>query len=560
MSSEISDLYLETIRSLVLAIEARDPFELQHTANVERLALAIGRKMNFSTIQMEGLRTAALLHDIGKLGVPEYIRMKPGELGAYEFSRLRSHPVLGQRMLQAIDYPWPIGKIIRSHHERWNGSGYPDGLKGNDIPLESRILRVADIYDGLTSDRPNRTGVDPKYAVEFIRQSSGIQFDPEVVRAFEQVAAENDLPVGNDYTHFGQLHEELGVGGSAVEDISRASSEFVAMFDIIQSATSSLNIEELLPLLGRKIRTVVDCSLCVIFLHDEDSDLLHVRIAQGVGAEHFIGLTVPAGRGLTGMVAQTQEGLISECNASELSRMGCGVTDPAQMVEFRSLLIVPILCDHNLIGTINLYHEVPNAFDEECLDLMNALSPQVGRAIRNSLLFERTKEFALTDMLTGLHNARYLLIQLEHELNRTKRSDGQVSILSLDLDNFKAINDTFGHLHGDIALQRMAQMFLEQVRSYDLVSRYAGDEFVIVLPDVKKQEAIETAERIRNAVDGMDPYKRDGKEISLGVSIGVATYPEDSLDVRGLVVLADERMYMDKRRRKEASGLRVASL
>jgi diguanylate cyclase (GGDEF)-like protein len=191
---------------------------------------------------------------------------------------------------------------------------------------------------------------------------------------------------------------------------------------------------------------------------------------------------------------------------------------------------------------------------------MNALSPQVGRAIRNSLLFERTKEFALTDMLTGLHNARYLLIQLEHELNRTKRSDGQVSILSLDLDNFKAINDTFGHLHGDIALQRMAQMFLEQVRSYDLVSRYAGDEFVIVLPDVKKQEAIETAERIRNAVDGMDPYKRDGKEISLGVSIGVATYPEDSLDVRGLVVLADERMYMDKRRRKEASGLRVASL
>lgn len=567
MSNEISDLYLETIRSLVMAIEARDPFELQHTANVEQLALAIGRKMNFSADQLEGLRAAALLHDIGKLGVPEYIRMKPGELGAYEFSRLRSHPVLGQRMLQAIDYPWPIGKIIRSHHERWDGTGYPDGLKGEDIPLESRILRVADIYDGMASDRPNKPGVDQKYAIEYIRQFAGIQFDPMVVEAFESVAVDSNLPVGNDYTHFGQFHETeqgklsgMAVSASAVEDISRASSEFVAMFDIIQSATSSLNIQELLPMLARKIRLVIECSLCVIFLHDENSDMLHARVAQGAGSERFEGLSVPSGRGLTGMVAQTQEGLISKCDQTELSRLGWEISEETPQIAFKSLLIVPILCDHHLIGTINLYHVVPNAFDEECLDLMNALAPQVGRAIRNSLLFERTKEFALTDMLTGLHNARYLLIQLEHELNRAQRTKGSVSILSLDLDNFKAINDTFGHLHGDIALQSMAQMFLTQVRSYDLVARYAGDEFVIVLPNVTKEGALETAERIRNAVDGMEPYKRDGVEISLGVSIGVASFPEDSQDVRGLVVLADERMYMDKRRRKSSGQLKIASL
>jgi diguanylate cyclase (GGDEF)-like protein/putative nucleotidyltransferase with HDIG domain len=556
---KLADLYLATIHSLIGAIDAKDRFTRQHTVNVAKLAVAIAHRMNLSHSEIEGLETAAMLHDVGKLGVPEHILLKPGKLDSEEFAKIRNHSALGQKILNTVDFPWPVGAMIRSHHERWDGTGYPDGLKGDEIPLGARILCAADVYDAMTSKRSYRPSNTPQEAIRYIRSASGTHFDPGVVRAFEHVIANGELP-GVDRDAIGEAVDQAAaetseaagekVMASLAEDISRASSEFIAMFEIAQSSSTSLNMSEVLSLLAGKIKSMIPSSLCAIFMGDEQSDKLHAKIAVGVNSPYFEGGRTSMGQGLTGMVAETGEGLIAEYDRNDVMlRQLFG-----QWIELRSVMIAPITMRDVVIGTINLYDTKQDAFSNEDLHLLTTVAPQVGKAIQNSLLFEETKESALTDILTGLHNSRFLFIRLEQELSRAKRLLKPVSVLGLDLDNFKLVNDTYGHQQGDVVLKEIGQLFLSQVRDYDLVCRYAGDEFIIVLPDADTPDGNETSQRIKSAID---EYKLPGahnRDIGLGVSIGVATYPQDGQDVHTLIACADKRMYEDKEYRKRSAA------
>jgi len=562
-----ADLYQVMAHSLVAAVDARDRFARAHTANVTKLTLSIARRMDIPADGIEGLRIAALLHDIGKLWVPEHILLKPGKLTPDQFDKIKNHPALGQKILSGVSFPWPIGGVIRSHHERWDGSGYPDRLEGEEIPLGARIVCLADVYDAMTSKRSYRASNTIEQTIKYIRSAAGTHFDPVVVRAFERVIADGDLP-GAALCMIGDADRRLHGGSLPTQDQTRAgdtsnmdddvfstSSQFIAMFEIAQTANTSLDLEKMLYLLASKIKSMVSCSLCVIFLHEKDSDQLEVKIALGVNAQYFEGGRTAIGReqGLTGATAETGEGMITQYDTSD-------VTLPAFLkpwvkvedwVELRSAMVVPLTWGDTVIGTINLYHANPNAFSDEDFCLLTAVAPQISKAVQNALLFKQTTESALTDVLTGLHNARYLFARLEQELNRAKRLGRPVSVLGLDLDNFKAVNDTFGHQQGDAVLREMAKLFLSQVRDYDLVCRYAGDEFVIVLPDASRSEALETARRIEAAVDAHKPYGQNDKKVRVGVSVGAATYPDDGHDIRTLIARADVNMYAGKRRRKE---------
>ncbi|MHB0912050.1 MAG: sensor domain-containing diguanylate cyclase/phosphohydrolase [Armatimonadota bacterium] len=516
---ENQDYYIDAIRSLITAIEAKAGMDLSHTHNVERLSLALAEKLDLPEIELEGLRMAAIMHDIGKLGVPEHIRMKPGTLNPVELARVQGHSALGQRILAGIRFPWPIQAMIRSHHERWDGTGYPDGLKGAEIPIGARILCVADVYEAMTSHRPYRDGISPEDAVKYIQCTAGSHFDPAVASALGELAVEGRLP-------------EIGERGTPSEDpsevISKANSEFIAMFEIAQAASTSLNPDEMIPLLAAKIKKIIPCSLCMIFLADKSGEM----VAQGDDSRALKTL----GRELASIVATTREGAITETSGN-----------------YKSAMAVPIICDDAVLGTINLYHRKPDAFSGESYRLFSSVAAQAGRAIHNALLFAHTKESALTDGLTGLSNARYLLVHMEQEVSRAKRLGKPVSVLGLDLDNFKAVNDTFGHPHGDTVLKEFSQLLLAQVRSYDLVARCAGDEFIIVLPDTSRSEADETASRIKNALDACRLCRVGDKEVHIGVSIGIAAFPEDGNEVRTLIARADERMYSDKRAGKTAA-------
>ena len=555
---KLADLYLSIVYSLVAAIDARDRFTRTHTTSVTKLALSIARKMNLPPFEMEGLKMAALFHDIGKIWVPEHILLKPGRLNPDQFAKIQHHPGLAQKILDKVNFPWPVGRIVRAHHERWDGTGYPDRLKGEQIPLGARILCLADVYDAMTSKRSYRASISVQETLRYISDATGAHFDPAIVRAFEQMIADGDLRG----VHRNMMAEVTGDSAASAhaktedlyvdDEVSRTSSEFVAMFEIAQTANTSLNLEKMLYLLAGKIKSMISCASCVIFLRDKESDQLLLRIALGANAQYFEGGKTTIGQGQTGSVVETGKGTIAEYDRRDA--MLPYFLEPwaklDEWVELYSTMIVPITGGDGIMGTINLYHTKQNAFSEEDFRLLSAVSPQIGKAIQNAMLFKQTTESAMTDVLTGLHNARYLFTRLEQELTRAKRLNKPLSILGMDLDQFKAINDTFGHQHGDLVLREMAQMFLSQVRDNDLVCRYAGDEFVIVLPDTDRVQALETARRIEMVVDAQKPYKQNDIQIRVGVSIGAATYPEDGQDVRSLIARADVNMYSDKKRRK----------
>ena len=197
---ELSELYLATIKSFALAVDAKDPYTHQHVLRVQHYAVAIAKEMGLTGDDLEAVSTGALLHDIGKLGVAENVLLKPGKLTREEFEEIKQHPEIGAMILNPVRFPWPVLPIVRHHHEKWDGSGYPDGLKGEEIPLNARIMAVADVYDALTSTRSYREAWSHQRAVELITSEAGTHFDPQVVDAFLRVI--DEVGVGTDPQEF----------------------------------------------------------------------------------------------------------------------------------------------------------------------------------------------------------------------------------------------------------------------------------------------------------------------------------------------------------------------
>lgn len=180
----LQQAYVEFVGSLASALDARDPYTAGHSRRVSEYALAIGRQLGFDQDQLDQLRIGALLHDIGKIGIPDKVLQKPGALSSEEFALLRQHPTIGRRILEGVKGFHPYLPVVELHHENWNGRGYPLGLQHDTTPLEARIVKIADAYDAMTSDRPYRAGMSDAEAVRRLEEASGTEFDPAIVKAF----------------------------------------------------------------------------------------------------------------------------------------------------------------------------------------------------------------------------------------------------------------------------------------------------------------------------------------------------------------------------------------
>ena len=186
-AEQLAELHLATIEALARAIDAKDGTAENHIRRVQLYATAVARELGMSDAETQAVRTAALLHDIGKLAVPEHILSKPGPLTAEEFQKVQAHPQVGADIIAAVPFPYPVAPLIQNHHERWDGRGYPRGLKGEDIPLGARILFLVDYFDALTSNRPYHEAMTFEAAVALIEQEAGKALDPRCVEAFVRV-------------------------------------------------------------------------------------------------------------------------------------------------------------------------------------------------------------------------------------------------------------------------------------------------------------------------------------------------------------------------------------
>ncbi len=556
----VAALHLRTIEALALAIEAKDHTTHKHLQRVRVYAVEIAKELGFSPDEIEALRAAALLHDIGKLAVPEHIINKPGRLTPEEFEKMKIHPQVGAEILERVAFPYPVAPIVRSHHERWNGSGYPDGLKGEQIPKGARVLAAVDCLDALSSHRQYRNALPLGAAMEKVAAMSGSSFDPAIVEVLQRRYIELDdmahssgseerslavlIPV-EKYVEPAAGFEQSGPALSPASEadflslIASARQEAQNMFELSQDLGNSLSLGETLSVLSMRLRKLIAYDSMAVFLLR--NEYLVPELVSGDNFRLLSTLNIRIGQGLCGWVAENRKPIV---NGNPEVEAGY-VSDPEKFTPLRSALAVPLEGFNGVVGVLAMYCSERDAFTADHLRILLAVSSKIALSVENALKYQQAESSATTDYLTGLPNARSLFVHLSRELARCRRTGMALAVMVCDLDNFKQINDLHGHLEGDNLLRDFALHFKESCRGYDYVARMSGDEFVLVAPGLKLEAAGERASRLNQLA--VDAGKRiSGREL-VGLSVGAAFCPEDGFDVECLLAQADCRMYSMKR-------------
>src|SRR6478735_7748115 len=472
--AEMAALHMRTIEALALAIEAKDQTTHDHLERVRVYAVEMAKRLHLSADEIEALRAAALLHDIGKLAVPEHIISKPGRLTPEEFEKMKIHPLVGAEILERVRFPYPVVPIVRAHHEKWDGSGYPMGLKGAEIPLGARILSAVDYLDALASDRQYRRALPMREVMQELALESGKSFDPKVVdvllKRYENLErlviskSSEDLnaPLSTAIKIDRGLEPAAGFENSTATDyvgrettflssIAAARQEAQALFELSQDLGASLSLGETLSVFSVKLRRLVPYDAIAIYVK-RDEELVPEHVS-GDNHRLFSSLRIPWGSGLSGWVAQNRKPIINGNPSVEPGYLN----DPTKFSTLRSALAIPLEGLAGVVGVLALYHAETDAFTSDHLRILLAISSKMALAIENALKYEQAESSAVTDYLTGLPNARSLFLQLDRELARCKRDTTSLVVMVSDMDGFKQINDRFGHLEGNRVLRLFAQ-------------------------------------------------------------------------------------------------------
>ena len=534
---ELADVQLATIEALALAIEAKDRTSHDHLRRMQAYSEGLARVIGMSEPEIRGVKTAAMLHDIGNLAVPEHILSKAGRLSDEEYCRLKVHPRVGAEIIRSVPFPYPVASLVLAHHERWDGRGYPEGVKGGDIPVGARILAVADCFTAMLSGRPHRPARTYAEAIATLRENGGSALDPTLVERFIEILpdVEYQLHGSRQLTEESHTTQKPDDADKALTDIAGAHREEQMLHSISQALSASLRVSDTLALVSSSMVECVQFVSCALFLHDEESQLFHCRHVAGTQHE-----------GIRALLASRVESLAAMLPAQPIQ----GRTPGAPGARIQSVLTSPIQIGDETIGALALYHTDRDAFTADHRRLLWRVAAQAAPVIANAMVFERTQEQSLTDVLTGLPNRRYLDRQFGQELARAQRHQGRLSLLVLDMDRFKQINDGFGHQAGDRALKEVAHVLRSSLRVYDVCARFAGDEFVVVLGDCDPAQAERRRQELQQAIAELPFEPAMGQPLPLGVSIGVSSFPEDGQTVDEMIAVADRRMYADKASRK----------
>jgi len=567
---EMANLHLRTIEALALAIEAKDHTTHDHLQRVRVYAVEVAKELGLTSEEMEALQAAALLHDIGKLAVPEHIISKPGRLTPEEFEKMKIHPVVGAEILERVRFPYPVVPIVRAHHEKYDGSGYPFGLKGDEIPIGARILSAVDFMDALASDRQYRRAMRLDDVMKQLETESGKSFDPRVVTVLRQRYRDLEKLVEKRLkaTPWSKLSTDVkverglapatGFVETGIKDnqetkflssIAAARQEAQTLFELSQDLGASLSLDETLSVFSVKLKRLVPYDSIAIYIRIED--VLVPKHVSGDNFRLFESLRIPLGQGLSGWVAQNRKPIINGNPSVEPGYLN----DPTKFSTLRSALALPLEGLNGVVGVLALYQAQADAFTTDHLRILQAVTSKMALAIENALKYQQAESSATTDYLTDLPNARSLFLQLDRELARCKRESSSLTVMVCDMDGFKQINDRFGHLEGNRVLRLFGQILNESCREYDYVARMGGDEFVVIAPGLAADDARKKADQFRELA------RQVGQEICrediLSLSVGRAVYPDDGVGAEDLLAEADRRMYLEKQKQPNRKNRRI---
>ena len=544
----MADLHLATIEALALAIDAKDQTAQSHIRRVQVYAAALARALGMPENEIQGVKTAALLHDIGKLAVPEHILSKPGPLTQEEFQKIRTHPQVGADIISGVPFPYPVAPLILSHHERWDGKGYPAGLKGEEIPLGARILSVVDYFDALMSERPYHKAMSFDAAIGLLQQEAGKALDPRVVADVHRAAAgaagrsrrrssSRSRQARRAWTAAGARRGRRPASRrsrrkkNVFEDIALAHREIYALYEIAQAMGTSLGVvghdgadlveaeQPRAVLVLRAVPLQRRDRNAALPLRDRRRSRNHPaaddpqrRRASPAGSRATAGRSSTRGRaptskppGLPSATRRCSRRWSARCCSTSGSSARCRSTTPSR-----------------------------RSTRDDHRRLLDRVSEQAAAVINNSMVFEQTQEDSLTDPLTGLPNTRFMFMHLTRELARAERLKSEVSLLVMDLDNFKEINDNHGHHVGDRALREVARRAARRdpaVRHLRPLRRRRVHRRAVGLrratkPSSKRQELQQRDRR------GATSRRARASGCRSAISIGAAVFPHDGDSLR----------------------------
>lgn len=465
-ADEMAELFNSTLSTLALAIDAKDRTTHGHIQRVQKYSRAIAEAMKLSEEEVKSIAAAALLHDIGKLAIPEYILSKHGPLTPDEMRKMRMHPQLGADIISNIKFPYPVADSILAHHERFDGKGYPNGLAGKNIPLGARVLAVADVFDAYTSDRLECEET-MQGAIDALRNGSGTFFDPEVVAIWESI--------------YRDVVAWSSASSTAHTEIERATFDIKTLEELMQSIRTMDGIQEMIS------------AICALIEKRFPGCAVEVRLGEHNG--------------------------------------------------------VPITFEDQPIATICVARAGSALTDDE-LGLIRAIAERVSVSLHRAFALEAARRDATIDKLTGLSNRRAF------EMACASLGNESISIVLIDVNSFKAVNDNFGHKAGDDALIRIAAHIRAAFHNARLTCRLGGDEF-LVLSNLDRPALRLQIRNFRRMVV-WDPAHERYRKMMFGVSCGLAAIPEDGQNIEQAMNCADERMYSVKMRLKQFAGRMMA--
>ena len=394
---DLASLNMRTIETLALAIEAKDHTTGDHLQRVRVYAMELGKDLGLSPSEMQALQAASVLHDIGKLAVPEAIISKPGKLTPEEFEKMKIHPIVGAEIVEQVRFPYPVAPIVHSHHEKWDGSGYPDGISGEAIPIGARILSAVDCLDALASDRQYRRALPLDEAMAHVARESGKAFDPRVVAALQARYIELEhLARSQKPEERPRLSLDIKVERGAAPDAGFAASAAPSsqsqarlnLIDVLSWTEQPLTLDETLSAAALRLRHLVPFDAIAVFA--VQGDVVVPRFAMGENVRHLLSLHIRNGQGLAGWVSETGNYIINGNPKVEPGLEG------SRSFALCSALAVPLSNAGRIVGVLSVYSLQPDAFTSENLNVLQASAHQLGDAIGEKLKAEQPQRSSRT--------------------------------------------------------------------------------------------------------------------------------------------------------------------
>jgi diguanylate cyclase (GGDEF)-like protein len=544
---EQEQLYLRTVESLALAVDAKDQTTYGHIRRVRVYATGLAKLCAIKDAnELKAIETGSLLHDIGKLAIDDYILNKPGRLSKQEFEKIKIHAAAGDEILQHVHFPFPVAKYVRYHHERWDGLGYPDGLKGEEIPLGARILAVADAFDAIRYSRPYKLAIPMEEALELLKAQSGSIYDPNVIKLFTEHIAEleqaavkesESMPEPSFRKYFETADRALLAADVAIPDSSLSHdvpTELILLAEFCSTIGGQVDLQDVFPLFAGRMRKMISFSTCAFYLSD-GNDCLRAVYASGKFSDQIQKNIVGLGKGISGWVAAYKRPMMTTDPALDFQDI------KGDFASLKDALVVPITRDDECIGTISLYSQESSLYSQYELTILQTLASFLAPIIAQAGNTPNAAAESILDPTTRIHRVSYLTALGPQMIAAAEKNKTPVSMIYIEIKNLGLIIRTCGAHIGNMVLKRIADCVKPELRESDILVRFGHQAFIAFLPGVRDDQALHCSQRLRHQIKSQ-ASTAGGQSFPIDCQVGIASYPKEGTSIFALLQSAQKNV------------------